>query len=148
MWTIDTNVLVYAFDERFPAKRLAAVAVVGACHVAGAPLGLQVLGEAYRVLTKRLHGPPEVISGILARFAMDHPCFSVTRSSFLTAMEHTASRRLAIWDANLVAAADAAGCTHLLSEDMQDSQRFGRLEIVNPFSGDGLSPRVRDLLQL
>jgi predicted nucleic acid-binding protein len=40
------------------------------------------------------------------------------------------------WDALILAAALAAGCDTLYSEDMQDGQIFeGRLTVKNPFAG-------------
>jgi hypothetical protein len=39
-----------------------------------------------------------------------------------------------VWDALIVQAALAAGCATLFSEDLQAGQRFGNLEVVNPFS--------------
>ncbi len=42
--------------------------------------------------------------------------------------------QLSIWDARLLAACAAHGCTHLLSEDLQDTMRYGSVTIVNPFN--------------
>ncbi len=41
---------------------------------------------------------------------------------------------LSFWDALIVAAAQVAGCGWLLTEDLQDSQTLGSLEVVNPFA--------------
>ncbi len=41
--------------------------------------------------------------------------------------------RLPWWDALIVAAAQAAGCRYLLSEDFQDHLELGNLSVVNPF---------------
>ena len=40
------------------------------------------------------------------------------------------------WDALIVAAAQIAGCSYLLTEDLQDGQRFDGVTIVNPFTHD------------
>jgi predicted nucleic acid-binding protein len=37
------------------------------------------------------------------------------------------------WDALIVAAAKAASCRHLLTEDLQDGQTLEGIEVVNPF---------------
>jgi predicted nucleic acid-binding protein len=39
-----------------------------------------------------------------------------------------------IWDARIVAVCAAHGCTHLLSEDLQDGARYGSVTVVNPFN--------------
>ena len=37
------------------------------------------------------------------------------------------------WDALLLASANAAGCSHFLSEDLNDGQAYGVVTVVNPF---------------
>ena len=45
----------------------------------------------------------------------------------------------------LVSAAEA-GCTAMLSEDMQDGAVLHGVEIVNPFDMGGMSPRAAERL--
>jgi predicted nucleic acid-binding protein len=40
---------------------------------------------------------------------------------------------LSLWDALIVAAAQAAGCDYLLSEDMQHGQDLDGVEVIDPF---------------
>ncbi|MDH3404718.1 MAG: VapC toxin family PIN domain ribonuclease, partial [Acidobacteriota bacterium] len=40
---------------------------------------------------------------------------------------------LSFWDALIVSAARVSGCRMLLTEDLQNGQRFEELEVVNPF---------------
>lgn len=40
---------------------------------------------------------------------------------------------LSLWDALIVEAAQAAGASELLSEDLQEGRRFGSLVLTNPF---------------
>jgi predicted nucleic acid-binding protein len=40
--------------------------------------------------------------------------------------------RISFWDALILAAASAAGCEAVLSEDLQHSRSFGRMRIANP----------------
>jgi len=44
--------------------------------------------------------------------------------------------RLSYWDALIVAAAKAAGCGYLLTEDLQSGQKLDGIEVVNPFLRD------------
>jgi predicted nucleic acid-binding protein len=37
------------------------------------------------------------------------------------------------WDALLLASASAAGCSHFLSEDLNDGQVYGGVTVDNPF---------------
>lgn len=45
-----------------------------------------------------------------------------------------AARKLQVFDAVIVSVAKGAGCSVLLSEDMQDRARFGALTVLNPFA--------------
>ena len=42
---------------------------------------------------------------------------------------------LSWWDSLIVAAAQLTDSAYLLSEDLQEGQRFGDLEVINPFAG-------------
>ncbi len=48
----------------------------------------------------------------------------------------------------MLASARTAGCTVMISEDMQDGATLLGLEIVNPFGANGPSPRATELLGL
>jgi len=41
--------------------------------------------------------------------------------------------QLSYWDAAIIAAARACGCTEVLSEDLNDGQMYGTVRVVNPF---------------
>ena len=41
--------------------------------------------------------------------------------------------RISYWDALIVSAAERAGCKRILSEDLNDGQRYHSLTISNPF---------------
>ena len=56
-----------------------------------------------------------------------------TRSSCARAVRTARRRRLAVWDAMIIEAARSAGCTQVLSEDLQHDQDIGGVVVVNPF---------------
>ncbi len=41
---------------------------------------------------------------------------------------------LSYWDALIVSAAQLIDCRYLLTEDLQESQNIGNVEIINPFN--------------
>ena len=47
--------------------------------------------------------------------------------------------QLSFWDSLIVAAAKTAACQYLLTEDLQDSQDFDGVRIINPFRNDTAS---------
>jgi predicted nucleic acid-binding protein len=51
--------------------------------------------------------------------------------------------RISFWDALVVQAAIDAGCDRLYSEDLNHGQRFGPVEVVNPFRASSPSRKCR-----
>jgi predicted nucleic acid-binding protein len=53
---------------------------------------------------------------------------------------------LRFWDGLMIASANAAGCSHFLSDDLNDGQLYGGVRAVNPFRhapGDVLGPALQ-----
>lgn len=147
--TLDANILVYSVDHRDLKKHEACKSLLAALVASGGPLGLQVCGEFYNAVTRRLHHAPWVAAQGARNFITAFPIFGSNSSTFQTALAEAATGRLSFWDANLLAAAEAAGCTHMISEDMHDGARLGRIEVVAAFAPDGgVSDRARTLLQI
>ncbi|WP_181708058.1 PIN domain-containing protein [Chthonobacter rhizosphaerae] len=146
--SVDTNVLIYAVDEKAGAKQDIALTIVNALRTERAPLSLQVVSEFLHVASRKYRTPPKEVAVHARELLLLHRSFGATQQSTDRAIDLAASGTFSFCDANLVSAAEAAGCTHLISEDMGDGVRIGRLEIVNPFSGDALSERARALLSL
>jgi len=133
-WFFDTNVIVYALDASSDPRHPMADELV-ARHLLDGTLWIstQVLQETYSALvTKKGVAGATVLEGLRA-FAPQR-IVGATPGSVLRALDLGLSHRLSVWDALIVQAALDAGCTTLLSEDLQHGRRFGRLEVVNPFA--------------
>jgi len=144
--TLDTNVLIYATDARNPLKQATANDIAARARVARGALGLQVCGEFYHVATGKLRQPAWVAAQLVKNWMNAFPLFAATAASTRRALIEAEAGRLSYWDANLLAAAETAGCTHLFTEDMQDGFKLGGIEVVHAFDGDMLSDRARQLL--
>ncbi len=148
MLTIDTNILVYAFDVRYPEKQTIAQDVMLLVGRMGHPIGLQAVGELQNALRRKLGFPiwrvAEEARSVLHSYASFHP----TARAADGALDDIQGGRLKYWDALLVRSAAEHGCTAMFSEDMQDGSRLAGVEIVNPFGATGLSDRARELLTL
>ncbi|WP_274627983.1 PIN domain-containing protein [Arvimicrobium flavum] len=142
---IDTNVLLYSHDRRDPEKASKAKRWLTALATRRAAItNLQVLNECtYVLLRKKWFENPEQVFETMASF-------SELGDSPLTVREVYEARQLHLrygvswWDCLLLASATELGCTHFLSEDLQDGQRIEGLTIVDPFAHtpeDILSPR-------
>jgi predicted nucleic acid-binding protein len=138
---IDTNVVIYAFDasESAAAKRGVARAILERAGRFPLRLPLQVAAESFRVLTHRLGWAKRDAKEVLTALLTDIPHLGATRDSTVTAFELCADHKVSFWDALLLAAASAAGCGVMLSEDFQDRRRFDpphvarTIWILNPF---------------
>lgn len=146
--TLDSNILVYTVDERDPEKQVAAQAMTQALRTAGGPLGLQVCGEFYRASTRRLLRAPWEAAQVARNLMIAFPLFTTTMRSMERALAEAASGRFSFWDANLLCAAEAAGCTFMISEDMKDGSRLGGVEVVGAFDDGEISERARAILGL
>ena len=66
-------------------------------------------------------------------------------SALIDAIDAVERHRFSFWDAMLWAAARRAGCSAILSEDMQHGQRLGGVVFLNPFAADAAT-RLAPLL--
>ena len=137
---VDTNVLLYSHDRRDFEKADRSQSWLRELARRGmGTINLQVLNEFTEVLLRRKwFETPERVFAIVADFA-------ALGDSPLTKGETYGARHLHLrygysWrDCLLLASAVELGCTHFLSEDMQDGQRIedggGRnLTILSPFA--------------
>lgn len=127
---LDSNILLYAIGSE-PAKADRADSLVRA----GGIISVQVLNEIANVCVRKLGLASARVSHLLGLFKDLLQVVPVTVDTHDLAMEMVARHRIAVWDANIVAAALLAGCETLWSEDMHDGLVIdSRLTIRNPFA--------------
>ena len=146
--TADSNVYVYTQDNRFPQKQAIAGRVATALRSRRGPLPLQVVGEFQNAMRRKLKAPPAFAAAQAIELIRNHVVFGYSESAAVLALNEAAHGRLSYWDALMLASAAEAGCTAMLSEDMQDGARIFGLEIVNPFGPAGVAARAAELLDL
>jgi predicted nucleic acid-binding protein len=147
MITGDTNLFVCNVDLRDPLKCEIACGLVDAMKAAGAPVAFQVVGEFYSVLTRKVARAPWEAAQAARNLTASFPMFGTSAECISRALAEASAGRFSYWDALLLASADLAGCSVLLSEDMADGARLGGVEVVHPFGPDGISDRARAALQ-
>jgi predicted nucleic acid-binding protein len=133
---IDSNVVLYLFDEVDAQKRQVAETLVAqALETRDASLSFQVVQETLNVITRKLATPvtPEDARRFLDQVLA--PLWDVMPSLALyqRAIAIQARYRYGFYDALIIAAALEAGCTRLYSEDLQHGQQIDGLTIENPF---------------
>lgn len=125
----DTNVAIYAIDAD-AAKREKALAVLAARPV----ISVQVVNEYLNVLLNK-RKLARADANELAR-ALMATCDVTAVTPDLTELAMNIGERYQVshWDSLIVAAALAASCDTLYSEDLQDGQVFeAQLTVNNPF---------------
>lgn len=131
---VDTNVFVYAFDDRDRAKQERALAVLSGGARGELVLSTQVLQEFFVAVTRKLARPLPVADAEQAvRWMSRLPLVQVDAPMVLAAIGTHRRHTLSFWDALVVEAASTAGCERLLTEDLQDGMRFGNVTVEDPF---------------
>jgi predicted nucleic acid-binding protein len=129
----DTNVIIYADDKASPAKQRRAIELVAEHRRARTGVvSLQVLQEYFVTVTRKLHLDPRIARRkveLLAEFDVTSPGVQ----DVFGAIDLHRLHELSFWDALIVRSAQQAGCSVLLSENMQNAQEIRGLRIVNPF---------------
>ncbi len=93
----------------------------------------QALGELFNVLIKAGAERAEARELVIQLRSTFDDADSAS-STMVAALDLAVDHRLQIWDALIMSAAVEAGCTLLLSEDMQDGFVWRGLRVTNPFA--------------
>lgn len=134
---LDTNLFIYQLEASDPQKsQIADKLIRQAVETGNACISFQVVQECMNTVLRKAEVPLDVSS---ARAYLDHVLSPFLRVS---ASIHLYHRGLDIhdrygygfYDSLIIAAALEAGCTRLLTEDLQDGQRIETLTIENPFA--------------
>jgi predicted nucleic acid-binding protein len=131
---LDTNVIVYSYDDREPAKRVRAADLVAALVDAGAAvISTQVIQEFASVALTKLDLSLDAARQAVGMLGSLH-IVTITPDVVCRAISLRERHRLNYWDACIVAAAEDAGCAVLYSEDFRPGPLLGDLQVVNPFA--------------
>ncbi len=131
---LDTNILVYCFDERDLQKQQVARELVKTLvKTKRGRISTQSLQEFYNVVTKRLKCDKNAARLDVERYAKMFPVNNNTPKDILRAISINIQTQFTIYDSLIIAAAIAEGCEVVYSEDLNDGQSVDGVQIVNPF---------------
>ena len=131
---VDTNVLLYAI-ARDPAEQDKAKCANDILAGRDLALSVQVLQEFYVQATRASrpdalgHQQAVLLIESFRRFTVQ----DVTSGIMMAALNARQRFQLSYWDAAIIEASRAAGCTEVLSEDLNDGQDYGGVRVTNPF---------------
>lgn len=136
---VDTSVLVYRFDGRFPAKQRKATEVLRRGILDDTVrVPHQAIVEFVAAVSRPLPSGQPLLSPaearreaeeLLAQFEVLFPTDALVR----TALRGAAAYQLGWFDAHLWAYAEHFGLEELWSEDFQHDRLYGTVRAVNPF---------------
>lgn len=146
--TLDSSIVVYLFDQTAAQKRETARTLVNAAATRGGPIGVQVAGELQNAMRRKLRYPAFEAAQSARNLLASFTSFAPTRDAAFRALADQAAGLGQYWDRLLIYSAAEVGCTAIITEDVQGSDRVGGVEIVVAFMTDG-SPtvRARELLE-
>lgn len=134
---LDTNVIVYSFDNDSPVKRDKACDIIAEALSSGnGIISFQVVQEFLNVATGKFKKPlsitdtREYLEEILLPLCDIFP----SNGFYLNTLEIKERTGISFYDSMIVQAALEGGCRTLYSEDMQDGFKLFDLTIQNPFS--------------
>jgi predicted nucleic acid-binding protein len=137
---VDTNVLVYRLDSRFPEKRRIATDLLRRGIVEDSVrVPHQAILEFVAAVTRPIRGhvilkQAEALreaEEFLKQFTVLYPNEAILRE----ALRGCAAYQLSWFDAHLWAYAEHYGLPELLTEDLQHDRLYGTVRVVNPFLG-------------
>jgi predicted nucleic acid-binding protein len=137
---VDTNVLVYRFDGRFPKKQKRATEILRRGIIEDSVrLPHQAIIEFVAAVTRPIRG--HVIlkqldalreaEEFLKQFTVLYPNEAILRD----AVRGCAAYQLSWFDAHLGSYAEHYGLPEILTEDLQHDRLYGSVRAVNPFVG-------------
>jgi predicted nucleic acid-binding protein len=140
---VDANILLYAFDL-MPAQGAKAVIATQILTHTDLVLSVQVLQEFY-VQATHPRRPDALPHDIAVRLIQKWLRFRIQENTVAILQSALAIKdrfQTSYWDAAILAAAKAARCRELLSEDLNHGQDYDGVTVVNPFLGERTEGKV------
>lgn len=138
-WLVDTNVLVYRHDARYPDKQKRARELLRSGLASGETrIPHQAIVEFVAATTRPIAAGPSLLEpgdarrhaeDLLNQFTVLYPTEELVR----LALRAMPAYGLSWFDAHLWAYAEFFGLRVLYSEDFQHERTYGTVQVLNPF---------------
>lgn len=136
LFFLDTNVIVYSFDNSSPKKKLIAQNLIEDALRSGRGfISTQVAQEFINVSKRKFLKPLSLSEQTAYLYQVLTPlCTIFTDLALISrAMAISEQYRFNFYDSLIISGGLASGAKILLSEDLQDGFQIENLRIVNPF---------------
>ena len=141
---LDTNILVYAVDRDAGEGHVRSGELMARAARRDCVLTAQAPAEFFHATTRKKLLEPSLAGAFVRDWLHVFDVISAGDTALIDAIDAVHEHGLSFRDAMIRALGWQAGCSAVLSEDMQDGQRLGSVEFVDPFSADAVS-RAADL---
>lgn len=133
---LDTNILIYSFDDTNPKKKKKASELIKEAFSTGTGIiSSQVIQEFLNVATRKFAVPLKMIDAKTFLEQILVPLCEIYPSPdlYYFSLDIQEKTQYSFYDSLIVASAIKAGCSVLYSEDLQSGRLLGGLTIQNPF---------------
>ena len=133
---LDTNIIVYSFDELSSAKRRISEKLIKEALSGKGSISFQVIQEFLNTATKKFESPmnsdeaEKYLSKVLFPFCSVFP----SEELYIHSLDIKERWHYSFYDSLIIASALEADCTVLYSEDLQHNQKIYGLTVLNPFN--------------
>ena len=129
----DTNILVYTVDKKDREKtRVSRETIKSVTQNHSPVISTQILQEFYNAATSKLKIDKIAAKNIVHNFR-NMEIVTIDLILIEQAIDVSVLFQLSFWDSLVIAAAEQANCSYLVSEDLNSGQRIRGMEIINPF---------------
>ena len=131
---LDTNILIYADDQRNSSKRrVAEQLILRHRDDRTGVVSIQVLQEYFVAATREL-GVSATTARRKIELVADFEVVIPSVTDILAAIDLHRLHTISFWDALIIQSARQSGCRVILSENMQAARLIDGIRIVNPFA--------------
>ena len=117
MNSLDTNVLIYAFDPSDTVKHAVAAALLNKALVAGWPITSQVYGEFFNATVRKKIATREIAREVIQTWSSVMPSIISSKQAHAAALALATTHQVQYWDALIIASCAEHGVKQLYTED-------------------------------
>ncbi len=129
-FTVDSNILIYAFGSQNEEKKKLAKLILSECKA----MSIQTVNESVFILQKKFNYTMIELDEIIQFFKGNFLIRDLTVTVLEKSMHIMKTYKYSFWDSMMLSSALINNCEVIYSEDMQHNQIIDdKLTIVNPF---------------
>ena len=139
----DTNILLYSASTDAGEQKKAAIALA-LLEERDLRVSVQVLQEFYVQATRITRSGAlthEQAANLIRSFILRFPVQEITAEIVESALATAKRFQVSYWDAAIIEAARASGCSIVFSEDLSDGQDYNGIRVLNPFRREKALPK-------